>query len=59
MLVALSEYAKIQNRLAVFQKETSAKEAIHVTLICGNGYKKSKYSGIIQNIITGDNLFED
>ena len=52
------EYEKIQNRMARFQKATDAKEAIHITLVCGNGYKQSKYSGIVQNVILGDDLFE-
>ena len=45
--------------LKQFQKETGAKEAIHITLICGNGYKQSKYSGIVQNLILGDDLFDN
>ena len=53
------EYEKIQNRMVQFQKETGAKEAIHITLICGNGYKQSKYSGIVQNLILGDDLFDN
>ena len=53
------EYEKIQNRLVQFQKATDAKEAIHVTLVCGNGYKQGKYSGIVQNVVLGDDLFEE
>lgn len=30
---------------------------IHVTLVCGNGYKQGKYSGIVQNVVLGDDLF--
>ena len=52
------EYSRIQNRIAQFQNEANVKHAIHVTLIAGNGYKKNKYSNIIQNVITGDDLFE-
>ncbi|MCR5556548.1 MAG: ATP-binding protein [Butyrivibrio sp.] len=52
------EHEKILNRLAQFQKESGTKDAIHVTLICGTGYKQSKYSGIVQNVILGDDLFE-
>ena len=52
------EYEKLRNRMSQFQKETNVKSAIHITLICGNGYKKGKYSGIVQNIILGDDLFE-
>lgn len=51
------EYRKIENRLSRFQTMTETKDAIHVTLICGNGYKRSKYSGIVQNVIVGDDLF--
>lgn len=52
------EVAKIQNRLTQFQKEVGAKSAIHVTMICGSGYKQNKYSGIAQNVIVGDDLFD-
>ena len=52
------EYEKLRNRMSQFQKETNVKSAIHITLICGNGYKKGKYSGIVQNVILGDDLFE-
>ena len=44
--------------MSQFQKETNVKEVIHVTLICGNGYKKGKYSGFVQNVVLGDDLFE-
>lgn len=53
------EYERLQNRLAQFQKESGVKDAIHVTLVCGNGYKQNKYSGMIQNVILGDDLFEN
>ena len=49
---------KFKKRLAIFQNESCIKDAIHVTLVCGNGYKQNKYSGIIQNIILGDDLFD-
>lgn len=44
--------------MARFQKAADVKEAIHITLVCGNGYKQNKYSGIVQNVILGDDLFE-
>ena len=53
------EYEKIRNRVVKFQNETGAQEAIHITLICGNGYKQNEYSGIVQNVIVGDDLFDD
>ena len=51
------EYDKIRNRLEVFQKESKTKKAIHITLISGNGYKQNKYSGILQQVITGEDFF--
>lgn len=51
------EYEKLKNRIARFQEESRAKEAIHLTLICGNGFKTNKYSGIAQNMISGEDLF--
>ena len=53
-----AEHSKILNRLAQFQEVAKGNEAIHVTLVCGNGYKQNKYSGIVQNVVLGDNLFE-
>ncbi len=52
-----AEHNRLLNRLSQFQKITSAKEAIHITLVCGSGYKPGKYSGIIQNVISGEDLF--
>ena len=51
------EYGKIQKRLERFQSETGVEDAIHVTMVCGAGFKQNKYSNIIQNVITGDDLF--
>lgn len=52
------EYDKIQKRLAVFQKESGTNKAVHITLVSGNGFKQNKYSGIIQNVIAGEDLFQ-
>ena len=52
------EYQNIQNRLSVFQNESGTNKAIHITLVSGNGLKNNKYSGIIQNVISGENLFD-
>ena len=52
------EHEKIQRRLTVFQKESGTKKAIHVTLVSGNGFKQNKYSGIVQNVISGEELFD-
>ncbi len=51
------EHTKILNRIAQFQGESGTKDAIHVTLICGAGFKRNKYAGSVQNVICGDDLF--
>ena len=55
--ISRDEYEKLQNRLSSFQKETDTAKAIHITLITANSFVKNKYSGIVQNVITGDDLF--
>lgn len=55
--ISRDEYEKLQSRLSSFQKESKTSKAIHITLISANGLSRNKYSGIVQNIITGDNLF--
>lgn len=51
------EYNKLMNRLSVFQRETSSRKAIHITLVTVNNLKENKYSSVFQNVITGDELF--
>ena len=51
------EHDKIINRLEAFRKESGTQKAIHITLISGNGHKRNKYSGILQNVISGEELF--
>ncbi len=52
------ESDKLLKRMNLFQKETATKKAIHITLVSGNGFKQNKYSGIVQNVITGEDLFQ-
>ncbi len=52
------EVDKIHNRMAFFQNESKTQKAIHITFICGNGFKQNKYSGTVQNVITGEELFQ-
>lgn len=51
------EYKRLQNRMEVFCTRSKTKKGVHLTIISVNGLKRSKYSGIIQNVITGDDLF--
>ena len=52
------EYDKLQSRITSFQQETGTSKAIHVTMICSNGLKHNKYSGTVQNVLSGDDLFD-
>lgn len=56
--ISSEEYAKIERRMSVFQKETGTEKSIHITLITVNGLAKNKYSGIALNTVSGDELFE-
>lgn len=48
----------LRNKLNAFVNETSCKKALHLTFISANGLSYNSYAGIIQNEITGDDLFE-
>ena len=47
----------LQNKLETFIEETSPKKAVHLTFISANGLAENSYSGIVQNVITLDDLF--
>lgn len=54
-----AEYEKkIKKRLEIFRLATGTKKTLSITLISANGVKQNAYSGIIQNLITADDLFE-
>ena len=45
------------NKEDVFRAETKCTKAVFLTLICANGTKNNEYSDVIQNFITGNDLF--
>ena len=47
----------LRNKMYSFIEETSCKKALHLTMISSNGLSHNSYSGIVQNEITGDDLF--
>lgn len=51
------EHAKLSNRLELFRKESGTNKAIHIIMIAGSGFKANKYSGVVQNVIVGEELF--
>lgn len=48
---------ELRNKLAVFISETSCNKALHLTMISANGLKHNTHSDIVQNEISGDDLF--
>lgn len=53
-----SSYAKsLTRKLDIFRQETGSKKALFLTLISVNGLKQNVHSGMIQNVITMDDLF--
>lgn len=47
----------LRNKMSLFIKETSCKKALHLTFLSSNGLVHNDYAGIVQRVITGDELF--
>ena len=47
----------LRNKITAFQSETGTKDTLQLTFITTYGVKKNKYSGIVQNEVTMDDLF--
>ena len=45
------------NKVTSFTEEVNPKKSVHITLITSNGYKRNKYSDIVQNDVGPDSLF--
>ena len=48
---------ELKNKLAVFMSETNCNKALHLTMVSANGLKHNAHSGIVQNEISGEDLF--
>ena len=48
----------LRNKMNLFINETSCKKALHLTFLSASGLVHNDYAGIVQNVITGDELFE-
>ena len=47
----------LRNKMNLFINETSCKKALHLTFISASGLVHNDYARIVQNVITGDELF--
>jgi hypothetical protein len=66
MKYSIGEYAitkrvdeSIRHKVGDLQLVTKTKSSIHVTLVTPYGLKENSYSGSIQAVITGDDLFRE
>ena len=55
-IVDKDEEEKLRNRKQRLYEESKTKKAIHLTLITTYALKHNKYSGIVQNVITAEQL---
>lgn len=49
----------LRNKIDAFQREVHPKETLQLTFVTTYGLKKNKYSSIVQNEVTMDDLFEN
>lgn len=50
-------YDEILNKVDVFRSEVKPEKAVHIILVIVNGLKRNGHSDIVQNTVTGDDLF--
>ncbi|SDH98749.1 hypothetical protein SAMN05421493_106102 [Pseudobutyrivibrio sp. 49] len=56
-MISKTESVKIQNRVTAFRQSTKTRCALHPILVTTVGLKENIYSGMIQAVITMDDLF--
>ena len=48
---------QLRNKLNAFIGETEPRKAVHLTMVCASGLKPGKHTGIVQNVLSGFQLF--
>ena len=49
----------LRHKAADFRQLTKSRDSIHVTIVTTYGLKQNAYSGMIQSVVTADDLFAD
>ena len=57
-IISAKEEINLRNKIAVFEKETQTKKAVHLTMMTTYGVTSNKHSGIIHSEVTLDSLFK-
>ena len=48
---------ELLHKMHVYQDETQVRKSVHITLITVNGLKRNEHAGVVQNVITAEDLF--
>lgn len=56
--ITQSDYSNFENKIDVLSRITQSKKNIHFTLVTTKGVAYNEYSGIVQKIVTLDDLFK-
>ena len=54
-----AEVARLAERVGQFRKQTGTRKAVCTVLVAAAGLKRNKHSGLIQNVVTLDDLFRE
>lgn len=46
------------HKMETFQRETKTEKSLHITLVTTKGLKRNEYYGVVQNVITMEDLFK-
>jgi len=49
--------SKLRNRRTAFKLDTQTTKSVHTTLVTTYGLRKNSHSGVVQSVVTMDNLF--
>ena len=52
-----TEESKLRNRRSAFRLDTETKKSVHITLVTTYGLRKNSHSGIVQSVVTLNDLF--
>ena len=58
-LMTANEEKKIRQRRSVFSTATKTRKAVHITLVTTYGLRRTAHAGIVQQVVTLDDLFKE
>ena len=57
-ILSANDERDLRQKITVFYDETKSRKTVHTVLITTFGLSKNEYSGMIQNVITLNDLFK-